>query len=66
MVCEVVKNCRVTEGERAYLEDGGFPVLKQPTVKLERSRAKKSQVIDRLEQHFLEYFSQGCAGKSRP
>jgi DNA-binding transcriptional LysR family regulator len=47
----------MVEGERAYLEDDGFPVLKQLTIRLERSRAKKSQVIDRLEQHFLEYFS---------
>jgi DNA-binding transcriptional LysR family regulator len=49
----------MVEGERAYLEEEGFPVMKQLTIRLERSRAKKSKVIDRLEEHFLEYFSRG-------
>jgi DNA-binding transcriptional LysR family regulator len=44
-------------GERAYLEDDGFPVLKQLTIRLERSRAKKSRVIDQLEKHLLAFFA---------
>jgi DNA-binding transcriptional LysR family regulator len=43
-------------GERAWLEPEGFPVFKDLTIRLERSR-KKSKVIDRLEQHFLDYFA---------
>lgn len=45
------------EGERAYLEADGFPVFKRLTIRLERSRAKKSQAIDRLEKHLLAYFA---------
>jgi DNA-binding transcriptional LysR family regulator len=45
------------EGERAYLEADGFAVFKRLTIRLERSRAKKSQVIDRLEQHLLACFA---------
>jgi hypothetical protein len=43
-------------GERAYLEPEGFPVLRELTIRLERSRAKKSPAIDRLERHYLDYF----------
>jgi len=45
-------------GERACLEADGFPVFKRLTIRLERSRAKKSQVIDRLEQHLLACFAE--------
>ena len=47
----------IIPGERAYLDADGFPVLKQMDVHLERSRAKKSRIVDRLEQHFLSCFS---------
>jgi hypothetical protein len=43
-------------GERAYLEPEGFPVFRELTIRLERAR-KKSEVIDRLEKHFLEVFA---------
>jgi DNA-binding transcriptional LysR family regulator len=43
-------------GERAYLEAEGFPVFKELAIRLERS-AKKSRLIDRLEQHVLDYFA---------
>ena len=46
-------------GERAYLEADGFPVMRELPVRLERSHVKKSQVIDRLEAHFLQHFAQG-------
>jgi DNA-binding transcriptional LysR family regulator len=44
-------------GERAYLEADGFPVLQQLSIRLERTRAKKSKVLDRLEEHYLAYFA---------
>jgi DNA-binding transcriptional LysR family regulator len=43
-------------GERAYLEEEGFPIFKELAIRLERS-SKKSRSVDRLEQHFLDYFS---------
>jgi DNA-binding transcriptional LysR family regulator len=49
-------------GERAYLEADGFPVLKQLAIRLERSLARKSQAIDRLEQHYLRFFSRDPVG----
>jgi DNA-binding transcriptional LysR family regulator len=47
----------IVDGERAYLEAEGFPVLREVTIRLERSPGKKSQVIDRLERHYLEFFA---------
>lgn len=44
-------------GERAYLEDDGFPVMKELTVRLERSSAKRSQVIDFLHDQYLSFFA---------
>jgi DNA-binding transcriptional LysR family regulator len=44
-------------GERAYLEEDGFPVLKQLSIRLERTYAKRSKEVDRLHQHYLDYFS---------
>jgi molybdate transport repressor ModE-like protein len=53
------------EGERAYLEADGFPVFKRLTIRLERSRAKKSQAIDRLEKHLLAYFTAAQGEKAK-
>ena len=52
----LVESSMVT-GERAYLSEDGFLVLRELTIRLDRSNVKKSQVVDRLEQHVLEYFS---------
>jgi molybdate transport repressor ModE-like protein len=52
-------------GERAYLEADGFPVLKEVAVRLERSRARKSQAIDRLERHYLDFFARAPATEKR-
>ncbi|KAB2877344.1 MAG: LysR family transcriptional regulator [Albidovulum sp.] len=46
----------MVEGERAYLEADGFPVLKHLNIRLERSYAKRSHVLDRLERHYLAFF----------
>lgn len=42
------------EGERAYLEPEGFPVLREQNIRLERSPAKRSRAIDRLEKHYMK------------
>lgn len=47
----------IVPGERVYLEAEGFPVLRELNICLERSRDKKSPVIDRLERHYLEFYS---------
>ncbi|MFN0194391.1 MAG: LysR family transcriptional regulator [Aestuariivirga sp.] len=54
----VMTESSMIEGERAYLEKDGFPVLRELKIRLERAPAKKSRVIDRLERHFLEFFGQ--------
>lgn len=48
----------MVEGERAYLEDDGFPVMKELTVRLERSSAKRSDVIDFLHDQYLSFFAE--------
>lgn len=53
----------MVEGERAYLEADGFPVMKEINVRLERSYAKRSHVVERLEKHYLEYFAQPRRGE---
>jgi DNA-binding transcriptional LysR family regulator len=47
----------IGEGQRAYLEEDGFPVLKELNVRLERAHAKRSPAVVRLEQHFLDFFA---------
>lgn len=47
----------IIEGERAYLPADGFPMLRNVAVRLVRSHAKKSRIIDSLEQHFLQHFA---------
>lgn len=54
----------MVEGERAYLEEDGFPVMKELNIRLERSYAKRSHVIERLEKHYLEFFSRQRADKA--
>ena len=44
-------------GERAYLEEDGFPVLKHLTIRLERTFAKRTKVIEQLQQHYLDFFA---------
>jgi DNA-binding transcriptional LysR family regulator len=44
-------------GERAYLEKEGFPVLKEVKVHLDRSYAKRSRTVQRLHDHYLDYFT---------
>jgi hypothetical protein len=51
----------MVEGERAYLQEDGFPVMKHLNIRLERSYAKRSHVIDRLEKHYLEFFAKQTA-----
>lgn len=46
----------MVDGERAYLEDDGFPVLRHLNIRLERNRTKRSPVLDRLEGHFMDYY----------
>jgi DNA-binding transcriptional LysR family regulator len=48
----------MVDGERAYLGPGGFPVLRQLNIRLERSWAKRSQVVDSLAAHYLAFFAQ--------
>ncbi len=55
----------MVEGERAYLEEDGFPVLKHLNIRLERSYAKRSHVIERLEKHYLDFFSRQGAGAAK-
>ena len=54
----------MVEGERAYLEEDGFPVMKELNIRLERSYAKRSHVIERLEKHYLEFFSRQRGDKA--
>lgn len=54
----------MVEGERAYLEEDGFQVMKELNIRLERSYAKRSHVIERLEKHYLEFFSKQRADKA--
>ncbi|WP_347309647.1 LysR family transcriptional regulator [Defluviimonas sp. SAOS-178_SWC] len=51
-------------GERAYLEADGFPVMNHLTIRLERSYAKRSHVIDQLEKHYLDFFGRQDADRS--
>ncbi|MCU9850105.1 LysR family transcriptional regulator [Defluviimonas sp. WL0024] len=51
----------MVEGERAYLEEDGFPVMKHLNIRLERSYAKRSPVIDRLGKHYLDFFARQSA-----
>jgi len=44
-------------GERAYVEADGFPVIEPLNIRLERTWAKRSRVLDRLEQHLLAHFA---------
>jgi DNA-binding transcriptional LysR family regulator len=48
----------MVSGEKAYLEAEGFPVLKDLSIRLERSYAKRSPAIDRLIEHYLAFFSE--------
>lgn len=50
----------MVEGERAYLEEDGFPVMRNLNVRLERSRAKRSRVIDSLAEHYLHFFAESA------
>lgn len=54
------------EGERAYLEPEGFPVLRELNIRLERSRSKRSRAIDHLEKHYLDYFANEPRGERAP
>jgi DNA-binding transcriptional LysR family regulator len=60
----VMVESSIVEGERAYLPQDGFPILREVNVRLIRSHLKKSKSIDRLERHLLEHFSQNqtCMG----
>ena len=51
-------------GERAYLEEDGFPVMKHLNIRLERSYAKRSPVIEQLEKHYLEFFGKTSADRA--
>ena len=44
-------------GERAYLEADGLPVIKPLNIRLERTWAKRTPVIERLQQHYLQHFA---------
>jgi DNA-binding transcriptional LysR family regulator len=47
----------MVEGEKAYVGEGGFPVIKEVNVRLERTHTKRSKAVERLEQHLLEFFA---------
>lgn len=47
----------MVEGERAYIEEGEFPVLKELNIRLERSYAKRTRAVDLLEKEYIEFFS---------
>ncbi len=44
-------------GERAYLEKEGFPVLKEVKVHLDRSYANRSRTVQRLLDHYVDFFT---------
>lgn len=44
-------------GERVYLEKEGFPVLKEVKVHLDRSFANRSRTIERLIDHYTDFFT---------
>jgi DNA-binding transcriptional LysR family regulator len=44
-------------GERAYLEKEGFPVLKEVKVHLDRSFANRSRTVQRLLDHYVDFFT---------
>jgi molybdate transport repressor ModE-like protein len=56
LCASVMVESSLVEGERAYGEPDGFPVLADVTVRLERSPVKKSPAIDRLHQHLVAHF----------
>jgi molybdate transport repressor ModE-like protein len=51
-VAALAESC-LEEGERIYTAAEGFAPLKELVVRLERSRLKKSKVLDQLEAHLL-------------
>lgn len=53
----------MVEGERAYIKEDEFPVLKLLNIRLERSFAKRTPPVARLERHFLEFFSRQSADR---
>lgn len=55
----------MVEGERAYLEEDGFPVMKHLNIRLEKSYAKRSHAIEGLEKHYLEFFARQGADRDR-
>jgi DNA-binding transcriptional LysR family regulator len=57
LCASVMVESSIIEGERAYLPQDGFPILREVNVRLVRSHLKKSRAVARLEQHFLEHFS---------
>lgn len=52
-------------GERAYLEPEGFGVLRELNIRLERTYARRSPVIERLERHYLDFFAADEARRGR-
>jgi hypothetical protein len=44
-------------GERAYLEKEGFPVLKEVKVHLDRTYANRSRTVQRLIDHYVDFFT---------
>lgn len=57
LCASVMVESSLIEGERAYLPADGFPVLRDVAIRLERSHVKKSQAVDRLERHLIDYFA---------
>lgn len=53
-------------GERAYLEPEGFGVLRHLSIRIERTLAKRSPVLARLERHYLDFFARDEARRGRP
>lgn len=52
----------MVQGERAYLDEDGFPVLKELTIRLERSCSKRSDTIDFLHDQYLQFFAERDQG----
>ncbi|MFN0194344.1 MAG: LysR family transcriptional regulator [Aestuariivirga sp.] len=57
LCASVMVESSLIEGERAYLPEIGFPVLRDVNVRLERAPGKRSQAVDRLQQHLVRHFT---------
>ena len=57
LCASVMVESSIVEGERAYLPQDGFPILRDVNVRLVKSHLKKSKAVAQLEQHLFRHFS---------